>query len=72
MGPGFYLSGLESCYDGSLRIPNWGPILGDHRIYVGSTQDCQPRAGGCPAKAQTGQESCLRVYLNLPRLMCIC
>ena len=27
--------GLEWCYYGPLKIPNSGPILGEHRIYLG-------------------------------------
>ena len=34
MGPCF-VCGLSWCYDGSMRIPNWRPRLGVHRIYQG-------------------------------------
>ena len=34
MGSNFE-GGLQRCYIGFVRIPNWGPVLGDHRIYFG-------------------------------------
>ena len=35
MGPGSE-GGLQWCYNGFRRIPNAGPILGDHGIYAGT------------------------------------
>ena len=35
MGPCFE-GGLSRCYNGFIKMPNEGPILGDHRIYIGS------------------------------------
>ena len=34
MGP-YAVCGLSRCHHGFVRIQNQGPILGDHRIYVG-------------------------------------
>ena len=36
MGPCF-VGGLQWCHGGFARMPNYGPIQGDHRIYLSAT-----------------------------------